>query len=231
MGRMVFIVTAALMACAMATSSFAAGTPRRKAIHKAIHKAPAAAPATSTSGTSGFYGGLLGGYGWGRTSLSDAGGSSGFGANGWMMGLTLGYNAQSGFVIYGLEGDISSSWMKGTNGAAAPCAACQVRDRFLGTARARLGYAVGKALPYITAGLAVGDLRTSTPAGASQSDTKTGWTVGGGVEYALEGAWSTKLEYLYVDLAHATCGAAICATATDIKFRANLVRLGINYRF
>ncbi len=45
------------------------------------------------------------------------------------------------------------------------------------------------------------------------------------------GPWSAKIEYLYVDLGKATCGAATCGIDTDVKFKANIVRVGVNYRF
>jgi outer membrane immunogenic protein len=43
-----------------------------------------------------------------------------------------------------------------------------------------------------------------TRASGSFSDTRGGWTLGGGVETALIGNWSAKLEYLYVDLGTTT---------------------------
>jgi len=55
--------------------------------------------------------------------------------------------------------------------------------------------------------------------------------LGAGVEYAFLGAWSAKVEYLYTDLGKVTCPAGTCAVDNDIKFKANLVRVGLNYRF
>ena len=45
------------------------------------------------------------------------------------------------------------------------------------------------------------------------------------------GEWSAKIEYLYVDLGKATCGAASCGIDTDVSYKTNLVRAGVNYRF
>ena len=45
------------------------------------------------------------------------------------------------------------------------------------------------------------------------------------------GPWSAKVEYEYVDLGKATCGTATCGLDTDVKFKANIVKLGVNYRF
>jgi outer membrane immunogenic protein len=71
-----------------------------------------------------------------------------------MAGLTFGYNAQSGSMVYGFEADIDAAWMKTTNWGAPPCVTCELQLRYFGTARVRLGYALDKALPYLTAGLA-----------------------------------------------------------------------------
>jgi outer membrane immunogenic protein len=87
-------------------------------------------------------------------------------------------------------------------------------------------------LPYATGGAAFGDITVNTPAGGSQAQNKVGWTAGAGVEYAFTGSrWSTKLEYLYVNLGSATCDAAHCGVSTSADFKANVVRLGLNYRF
>ena len=45
------------------------------------------------------------------------------------------------------------------------------------------------------------------------------------------GAWSVKLEYLYTDLGTATCGASSCGVDTEVSYKANIVRAGLNYRF
>ena len=71
-----------------------------------------------------------------------------------------------------------------------------------------------------------------TPAcGTVDTETKVGWTAGAGIEYAFIGAWSAKIEYLYVDLGKVTCSAATCGLATDVNFKTNFVRAGLNYHF
>ena len=180
----------------------------------------------------GFYVGLNGGYGWGSSTLTGVTGSSTVDPQGGLFGSTFGYNFLAGGIVFGIEGDLDYSWMQKTNDAVAPCANCEVRNRYLATARARLGYAYDRWLPYITGGAAFGDIEFSTPAGGGQSIDKVGWTVGGGVEYAFAGSnWSTKLEYLYADLGTATCDATHCGASTDADFHANIVRVGVNYRY
>jgi outer membrane immunogenic protein len=76
-------------------------------------------------------------------------------------------------------------------------------------------------------------------AGAS-SHTATGWTLGGGLEYALWQKWTVKAEYLYVSLN----GNSVTETALSsggfipASFNANFsrtnfntVRVGLNYQF
>jgi outer membrane immunogenic protein len=179
----------------------------------------------------GFYVGLNAGYGWGNSDWSGAGGNFQVAPKGFLGGGTLGYNYQTGVFVWGLEGDIDYMNLKGT-APSAVCASCTFKDTWLGTFRGRIGYSFDRWLPYITGGAAYGNAYVSTATG-SASGTKQGWTAGAGVEYAWFGNWSAKLEYLYVDLGTTTCSQAACGFATDeqVKFKANLVRAGVNYRF
>jgi outer membrane immunogenic protein len=62
---------------------------------------------------------------------------------------------------------------------------------------------------------------------ASAASNELGWTIGGGLEYAFMGNWSAKLEYLYVDLG--SFNAAV--VPTNVSFKENIVRAGLNYKF
>jgi outer membrane immunogenic protein len=195
------------------------------------YKAPAyLAPAAST--WNGFYVGLNAGYGFGKSSWTDPSGmtTGDFDVKGGMFGGTLGYNYQTGSWVWGLEGDIDVSTMKGSN-ATVCTVACETKNTWLGTVRGRLGYAGWNSwLPYITGGLAIGDIKASQGTG-SVSKTNTGLALGAGVEYAFSNAWSAKFEYLYADLGKTTCPAATCGSDLDVTFKANMLRLGVNYRF
>jgi outer membrane immunogenic protein len=108
-----------------------------------------------------------------------------------------------------------------------------VSNSWLGTARARVGVAMDRFMPYVTGGLAFGDIDVAAApafAYAGNDETKVGWTVGAGVEFALSGNWTAKAEYLYVDLGSADCGVA-CPAGLDTSLTSNIVRAGINYRF
>jgi outer membrane immunogenic protein len=85
-------------------------------------------------------------------------------------------------------------------------------------------------MPYVTGGLAVGDIKATTPGASGIDTTRTGWTVGGGVEFAIAGPWTAKLEYLHVDLGSADCGSS-CGPLDNVDLKTNIVRGGINYKF
>jgi outer membrane immunogenic protein len=180
----------------------------------------------------GFYVGLNGGYGFGKSSWSTAGGGTGdFDVKGPLAGVTLGYNFQTGVWVWGIEGDLDYSWIKGSTTVA--CGDCETRNTWLGTARGRVGYAGwNNWLPYITGGAAFGGIKgTETAPAFSATKTAIGWTAGAGIEYALWTNWSIKGEYLYADLGKVTCTACGGGADVDVKFKTNLVRLGVNYRF
>lgn len=180
------------------------------------YKAPAyVAPSYGT--WSGFYIGINGGYGLGS---GDLGGGVDVDPRGYLIGGTIGYNLQTGVWVWGVEGDFAYSTVEDDCGAG-----CDFKMPWFGTARGRVGYAGwGNIMPYITGGAAFAKLEAEA-GGASDSATKIGWTVGGGVEYAFMGNWSVKLEYLYADLGKFELGGG------DVDFNTHIVRAGLNYRF
>jgi outer membrane immunogenic protein len=194
-----------------------------------LYKAPlpAMAPAYNWSG---FYLGINGGGGWGHSNWDTS--SDRIGLSGGLVGGTAGYNWQIGSAVLGLEGDIDWANLKGTSSSTLCPAGCSTSDTWLSTVRGRAGYAFGGVLPYLTGGLAVGDIRAATPGFAGASNTSAGWTAGGGIEFALPGNWSAKAEYLYVDLGKFNCGTACNGLPTDnVSMHDNVVRAGVNYRF
>jgi outer membrane immunogenic protein len=210
--------------------AFAGVSAEAHATKRLVTKAPAVKAPSPSAGT-GFYIGANAGYSWSRGFYSDPTGGVPFDIPTGMAGLTFGYNAQSNAFVYGVETDFNGAWNKGTNGAFPPCLGCQTGLIYFGTLRGRVGYAVGQALPYFTGGLAYAALRSGLPGLSKDTDVKAGWTIGGGVEYALGGSWSVKAEYLYFDLARTTCDAGSCGTATTVDVHGNLLRGGVNYRF
>jgi outer membrane immunogenic protein len=176
----------------------------------------------------GFYVGVNGGGGWGH-ARSDL--TGGFGTSGGLVGGTAGYNAQFGNLVLGVEADIDWTNVGGSTANGCP-GNCTVQGNWLSTERGRVGYAFGNFLPYVTGGLAVGDVKATVPGFAGQDQTQVGWAAGLGAEYALTKQWSVKAEYLRVDLGRFDCGVNCGGTPVDnVSSRENVVRGGINLHF
>jgi len=194
-----------------------------------LYKAPPV-PVTPAYNWTGFYLGLNGGGSWGHSYWDTS--AVPISTSGALAGGTAGYNWQFGNAVLGLEGDIDWTNIKGTNSSTLCPAGCTTGETWLSTVRGRAGYAFGGVLPYVTGGLAVGDIKASTPGFAGASTTNAGWTVGGGIEFALPGNWTAKAEYLHVDLGRFNCGANCDGLPTDnVSAHDNIVRAGVNYRF
>jgi outer membrane immunogenic protein len=114
---------------------------------------------------------------------------------------------------------------------------------WFGTLRGRIGVTPDpRWMIYATGGLAYGDVQSNgsvtvggVTATGSSNVLRAGWTAGGGVEAAVTGNWTVKVEYLYVDLGSASNTFAGVAPATPIATSShvtdNIVRAGFNYRF
>jgi len=122
-----------------------------------------------------------------------------------------------------------------------------VQSGIQGSIRARAGYAIGRLLPYATAGVAFGsfytdaqlfgtDLNGTTPFAASgaRSATRVGWTAGAGLDYAINNSWSARLEYRYTDFGNlgiSTDPSAIgAAFALDRRLDQHQVQVGFSYK-
>jgi outer membrane immunogenic protein len=216
------IVIACVSIAALGGVATAADLPPSPAVP--AYKAPAYVPLAYT--WSGFYIGLNGGGAWGSSSWTTPGS---FTTTGGFVGGTIGYNYQMDQAVLGIEGDFDWADINGSTSCGA--VTCKTNDNWLSTVRGRLGYAADHFMPYITGGLAAGDIQASVTGFSGGSATNVGWTAGGGIEFALPGHWSAKAEYLYVDLGNFSCGTSCGVTAQTVSFTANLFRGGINYRF
>jgi outer membrane immunogenic protein len=231
------------------------------------------APATARSHNwTGFYAGVNAGYGWGNgdTSFDPLPSAVAF-ANlapttlrpnpgGLIGGLQVGYNLQSGRLVWGIETDFQFSGITGSviqtpiirnNGtpvAGASYLSASEKTDWFGTLRLRAGVTpIDRVLLYVTGGLAYGHVSYTgttdySPAGslvfpASVSTTKVGWAIGGGTEWVLSANWTAKAEYLYYDLGRKSATAdAIPVTPPyqvtyDWKTTAQIARVGVNYKF
>ena len=216
-----------------------------------LFKAPAASAAYSWTG---FYGGIEGGGTFGQSKqigqtvdrhTFDS--TPDFDVDGGLVGGTLGYNSQFSGIL-GLRpgkrhvlGRCERERPPDPTVPREPMAS--TKEDWLATARARIGFTpVDRWLVYATGGLAAADVEASitTPTAAPRSvrnpTSAPGWTAGGGVEAAIIGNWSAKLEYLYVGLQnHAYFvptpnNPAVTNRAGGVPLNDNIVRGGINYK-
>lgn len=190
----------------------------------------------------GFYAGGQGGYAWMKNGISEAPDFPGITSSvkGPAFGGSAGYNWRASNWIAGAEGDWSWSDIKARTITGPTCgagASCDEKDKWFGTARARLGMLTSPTLLlYGTGGFAWGreDAKFTNAVGVFDPwKTGTGWTAGGGAEMMLAPNWTAKLEYLYVDLGRvvfpASAVPAVAAAPQTFKF--NAIRIGINYQF
>jgi outer membrane immunogenic protein len=233
-----------LLAVGVAIGIFSA--PAFAADMPANAPSPSVVPALNWTGC---YMGVEGGGASGHTShTSTSAGTTGRtlasgDVNGDPAGGTIGCNYQTGGLVFGVEGDLSWANYTGAHHNVAPFIPSIVQTTSthrLETFRGRVGYAVDRSLWYITGGLAYSDIEASAslPAGLPTllSHDVTGWTFGGGVEWALpDPHWSVKAEYLYADF-RKTHFALDTASGNffagdDVRLDENIVRVGLNYRF
>jgi len=191
--------------------------------------------------------------------------SNSFDLTGFTGGVYGGCNIQFGVWVVGVEGDWEAINKEGqafyVNGPSASTIALasggvgviragaywSAKERWLATARGRLGYAVDKWLFAVTGGAAwmkIDSAESHTPGFTTdeifrtnlQSDTRTGWTVGGVVEYMLPYNWTIRSEYLYVQIPSYTTFTPGVApenfhNVTAGKLTNNIWRVGLAYKF
>jgi outer membrane immunogenic protein len=171
-------------------------------------------------------------------------------------GLQMGYNWQFNSLVAGIEADINGN-ASGTKTASSTVVyfppnpqaftlVQSIKNDWMGTLRGRLGYAAGPTLFYVTGGLAFGDVSVSRTFSdtivpglvqtVSNSNTRTGWTLGAGFEYALSRDWSVKGEYLHADLGRVTNPGPLfpgfpTVMTGSTELRRDIARVGVNYRF
>ncbi len=196
---------------------------------------PAYMPAIPLYNWTGFYIGINGGGAFGNSNWTDPAlaATGNFSVNGLLIGGTLGANYQVGSWVFGIEGDGDWANLDGTTfNTSCADVGCETSSDFLATIRGRVGYAWNRLLVYGTAGAAFADIQAAAGALPFMSSTQAGWTAGLGLEYAITPSWSAKVEYLFVDIGSASCGAANCGgTTTTVSLNENVIRGGLNYRF
>ncbi|MFC4172895.1 outer membrane protein [Microvirga sp. GCM10011540] len=224
-----------------ATAASAADLP-----YRAAAPLPVIAPVPVFTWT-GFYVGVNAGYGWNTNDngryfdpvlgiIVDSESDGGF-----VGGGQIGYNYQVGSFVFGVETDIQYADIGGSNDAFVDGVYVGDRsgDAWFGTVRARAGVAFDRALIYVTGGLAYGDIGRGSSTYVdpvfgvvygSNDDVSTGWTLGGGVEYAFTNNLTAKVEGLYVNLDTSNNNYfGYYADRNNAEF--GVVRAGLNFKF
>jgi high affinity Mn2+ porin len=187
----------------------------------------------------GFYLGGHTGYGTGSfgpgtNAIPDQGVVFPPSVTGLIGGYQFGINQQlSNNVVLGVETDISFSSPR--DEAKVTLDPFNTTFDYFATARGRVGYAFNTVMPYLTGGFAWGrtQLNVNDVDGSSlfqRARTHLGWTAGAGVEVAIGGNWTSKLEYNYIDLARRTydltdTGLGVIGVAPQL----HVLKLGLNY--
>lgn len=197
------------------------------------NEAPVYVPPPPVMTWTGFYVGLnIGGEwenhshgGWGWNGFDWVWGGPNFGnftEGGVMGGGQIGYNYQiTPMFVVGMETDFQGASSGGNR-----------EVDWFGTVRGRTGVTLlPQLLVYGTGGFAYGDVRLNTGAffNGTLQQTTPGWTAGGGVEWAFMPDWSTKVEYLYVNIGGNNFGGG--PFLPEQRVHAQTIRLGLNYHF
>jgi len=171
-------------------------------------------------------------------------------------GGQIGCDYEANRLVWGVEADFNFTDLRGIRDVAVPASGPvaaysiheEFRARWLSTIRGRIGFAANRTLFYATGGVAFANLKTLDsavfPASAtdntvSGSSTRTGWTVGGGIEHALWSGWSVKAEYLFASFDRLSKTSANSDPVTfplstivhDHRLEEHIARVGLNYRF
>jgi outer membrane immunogenic protein len=148
--------------------------------------------------------------------------------------------------VVGIEGAASGATMKSSVRVALPLgfpgdsALVTARTDFIPSVTARLGYAVDGWLLYLKGGAAwAGDKYnitgtfTGTGFGFEGLDARSGWTAGGGVEWAFAGNWSARLEYGYYQFGHGNVlmsdSLNLLSGVVDVRQSVQSVKVGLNF--
>jgi outer membrane immunogenic protein len=189
----------------------------------------------------GFYIGLHGGGGWASSRLEDPDFQITYQpisvkSSGWLAGAQMGADWQFGSVVVG--GELDASWAS-IKGSTAPDPAVilsglSAEYRALATATGRAGYAAGNLLGYAKAGVAWANIdyksALGSPSPIDVNHERTGLTAGAGLEMALLGNLSARLEYDYIYFGAAAINLGTRRNPSNVDHDLHLLKLGLNWR-
>ena len=141
---------------------------------------------------SGFYSGIQLGYSeLDGTYFQDPAGNFDIKDSTIRFGSLSGYNFQSDNIVLGLESDTTF----GTFSDITPLARFKVGIE--STVRARVGVAMDRVLPFVSAGVALADANARRGGIGKESNYQLGFAAGAGIEFAASDRIRLRAEYLY----------------------------------
>jgi len=194
----------------------------------------------------------------GTVALINAAGAQQAGPFGFAGGVQGGYNWQSGSWVAGIESDVSYLHLNFSSRTYVSFSPINTRTgeinaydnaNWVATLRPRLGFASGSWLYYVTGGLAVtnfdDDFALSTvlkdgsvffEQSSALKGLHAGYAAGGGIEYAIDGNLSVRADYQHIGFGRFTAKQNATsdtsqAVTQSAQLNADMVRLGLNYRF
>jgi len=197
-------------------------------------------PALPQYNWSGAYAGIIGGSANTQIKLTDPTGilPGEFGNNGsgFHVGGNVGYNWQiSPMWVVGVEGDFSYFGLNhSVDNYNDSLALYTVVTHWIATARARVGYSTGPALLYVTGGGAWVNVNEHWNWGSGEvaaDKTLSGYTIGGGIETVLWNGWTSKNEYLFVDVGNGSVLNAPPGVRVQGDHEYHLFRTSLTYKF
>jgi outer membrane immunogenic protein len=219
-------------------------------------KAPVSAPPMRVFTWTGCYLGGNGAAGWGHKELADptaifTGAASvplvKIDPKGWLIGAQGGCDYQfAGNLVIGLEGAFSFASIKDNStvaiafGDPGDSALVSAKLDALGSVTGRLGYAIDRTMLYAKGGFAWANEQYSAvgifvaaPFDLEGPETRFGWTLGAGLDWAFSDYWSIGLEYDYYNFGrHAVAfldANSALSGPIDIKQTIQAVRLGLSF--
>ena len=183
-----------------------------------------------------FVGAQVGGlWGQGKYSFPATGATASANSSAVFGGGFAGYNFHVQSVVLGLQGEINA--VGGGNGAAGSIYSEQQTP--LGSVDARLGYAFGRTLFYAIGGVAFTNSKHGMIVGGTDYSfnfNRSGFDIGGGLEYAFANNWTARIEYRHYDFGSSSGYAGGCTgvcnvPANHFALTQDSVRVGLAYRF
>jgi outer membrane immunogenic protein len=205
-------------------------------------KAPAPPPPPPFSWTGFYIGGDIGGV-WSNGNLTDSlhGLNVSTNHSGVIGGPEIGFNYQWANWVLGLEANFDWTSLSATGpGVVVPAVGtlqASANTKWVTTVAGRFGVTYNQLLFYGKAGVGwagnnVTVTNLTTGGSVSASNTRPGWLLGAGVEWAFDPRWSAKIEYDYLGLRSWTFGSALFPGDTfNASRNIQMFTVGLNYRF